>query len=912
MLEVRVLGPVEVTAAGVPLMLAGTLERALLVRLALAGGRSVSDDQLVRDLWGDAELARPVQRLRVLASRLRSSLGPHAELLQRSPAGFSLAAGALDLELATKATERMYRARTAGDRVAADRAATEALQQWRGPALTGLRTVPYAAKDAEHLDAEHLELQLALLESEVDRHSPTAGAELDRLARQNPLHERLIGLLARSLYYDGRRADALNALTRLKERLADQLGIDPTPATIDLELKLLRHDPAPQPPATPRAVPVRAPEAGSVFVGRADELCTLAAELARPGLVTVLGGPGVGKTRLAQEVALSTQSTGRQVGWLDLAPLRSPASVNGALEAAIGLDSRPGDPIAHCAEALDGSLLVIDNAEHLIDEVAKLAAELLRTAPALSILVTSQRPLHISGEELHHLHALPADAAVALFCARAGALPGPEAEAICTAVDRLPLGIELAAGLTRTLTITQIAKRINDRLRLLIGGPRDNGRRHTSLQSALDWSHDLLDPTSRIVLRRLAVFPGGCTLEAAEAVISGDDLPAADIVPVLTELVDRSLVTVRSAAGVRRFGLLETVRDYATNRLRESGDEPVVRELQIVWCRQLATTADTGGDPGSKELIAVVNEEEPNLRSAIDWCLGDGGRPEAVLGLVSPLWWHWRMRGSLPQARIWLRTGLTHTGPEPTTDQAVGLRVLASVARHSGDLDEALDCGERALTAFHALSDSGGLILTLYGLCLTSIGLERYTDAIDYGEDGCHLAAAVNDQTMLAGLLDNLGIALRCLGRLDEAEAKILEALRIQPDDEFAVAAETEHLALIAALRGDPVRARQLSLQALRYFRDRELVEAQVGILESIACLEVADHPIAALRMLTVAAHHREILGTPGYVPDRIAERTAALTAARKALGTDAVLIERTARDLPLKQLVDGLLAPAE
>jgi predicted ATPase/DNA-binding SARP family transcriptional activator len=910
MLEVRILGPVEVTAAGVPLVVAGTLERALLVRLALAGGRSVSDDQLVRDLWGDADLARPVQRLRVLASRLRASLGPHADLLQRSPAGFALVARALDLELATEATRRMYRARTTGDPAAADLAATEALEQWRGPALTGLRTVPYAAKDADRLDAEHLELQLVVLESEVDHNSPTAAAELERLARINPLHEHLIGLLARSLYYDGRRADALKELTRLKQRLADQLGIDPTPATTELELKLLRHDPAPE--SSTRVVPIRTPEAGSTFVGRADELRTLLAMLAQPGLATVLGGPGVGKTRLAQEVAVSTQRTGRPIAWLDLAPLRSPAPVSNALEAALGLGSRAGDPVAHCAEALGGALLVIDNAEHLIDEVAELAAELLRTAPALSILVTSQRPLHISGEELHHLNPLPADAAVALFCARTGAQPGPEAEAICTAVDRLPLGIELAAGLTRTLTVTQIAKRINDRLRLLVGGPRDNGRRHTSLQTALDWSHDLLDPTSRIVLRRLAVFPSGCTLEAAETVLPGGDLHAADIVPVLTELVDRSLVTVRSAAGVRRFGLLETVRDYATNRLRESGDESVVRELQIGWCRNLATAADTGGDPGTEELIALINEEEPNLRSAIDWCLGADGRPDAVLGIVSPLWWHWRMRGSLPQARIWLRTGLAHTGPEPTPDQAVGLRVLASVARHSGDLDEALDCGERALTAFHALGDTGGLIFTLYGLCLTSIGLERYTDAIDYGEDGCHLAAAVDDLPMLAGLLDNLGIALRCLGRLDEAEAKILEALRIQPDDEFAVAAETEHLALIAARRGDRSRARQLSLKALVYFRDRELVEAQIGILESIACLEVAEHPISALRMLSVAAHHRKLLGTPGYVPDRLTDRTAALAAARKAVGTDAVLIERTARDLPLKQLVDGLLAPGE
>jgi predicted ATPase/DNA-binding SARP family transcriptional activator len=919
MLEVRVLGPVEVTAAGAPIVVTGTLERALLVRLALAAGRSVSDDQLVRDLWGEAELARPVQRLRVLASRLRTSLGPHADLLQRPPAGLTLAARAVDLEIATKATERMYRARTTGDRTAADLAATEALEQWRGSALTDLRTVPYGAKDGDRLDAEHLELQLALLESEVDRHSPTAGAELARLARRHPLHERLIGLLALSLHHDGRRADALDELTRLKHRLADQLGIDPTPATTDLELRLLRQDPhpapAPQSLAATRAIPLptlRPPQPGNAFVGRAEELQALLGDLAQPGLASVLGGPGVGKTRLAQEVAVGTQRAGRPVGWLDLAPLRPPASVTTALEAALGLDSRPGDPLPHCADALDGTLLVIDNAEHLVDEVAKMVAELLRTTPALSILVTSQRPLRITGEQLHRLDPLPSDAAVTLFCARTGTEPGPEAEAICTAVGRLPLGIELAAGLTRTLTVTQIAQRIDDRLRLLIGGLRDNGRRHTSLQSALDWSHDLLDPTSRIVLRRLAVFPGGCTLEAAEDVLPGGDLDTGDIVPLLAGLVDRSLVTVRSTAGVRRFGLLETIRDYATQRLRESGDESAVRELQIEWCRQLATAADTGGDPGTKELIAVVNEEEPNLLSAIDWCLGAGGRPEAVLGIVAPLWWHWRMRGSLPQARTWLRAGLAHTGPQPSPDQAVGLRVLASVARHSGDLEEAGDCGERALTAFRALGDDRGLIVTLYGLCLTSIGLERYAEAIQYGEDGCARAAAVGDPVMLAGLLDNLAIALRCLGRFDEAEAKIAEALWTQPDDEFVVAAETEHLGLIAWRRGDPGRARQLSLEALVYFRDRELVEAQVSILETIACLEVAERPADALRLLTVAAHHRALLGTPGFVPDRLADRTTALTAARRTLGADAVAIERTAREVPLKQLVDGLLAPDE
>lgn len=812
-LDVRVLGTVEVTADGTPLGVDRPLERALLVRLALAGGNGVPDDTLARDLWGDEELARPAERLRLLASRLRRTLGESAGALRRTPAGFALRATAADLAAVDDARVRLHAARRTGDTSATGAAAEEALRHWRGPALADLRSVPYGAAEGERLDARHLELRIDLIAAQLDQGETLAGADLEGLVAEHPLNERLVGLLATHLYREGRQADALARVAALRQALADDLGVDPAPATAELELQLLRQDPRLDPPDRPsrpsepaRDVlpPLHLPEPAGGFVGRGSERDALLSRLSAPGLVSLIGGPGVGKTRLAREVASAGRRAGWPLAWIDLATIRTEDRVTAALATAAGVESGTADPLPRCMQLLTGALLVIDNAEHVVDQAAELVATLLRNTPGLSVLVTSQRPLRISGEEVYPVGPLSPQASVALFCDRSGAEPGPEVDAICAAVDRLPLGIELAAGLTRTLTIQQLSDRLYDRLRILVGGGRDAGPRHTSLRSALDWSHDLLDPPARALLRRFAAFSGGCTLEAAEQVLPGDGVDQAEVAAVLTELVDRCLVTVQTTDGVRRFGLLETVRDYALDRLRESGEEATVKDRHVEWCRQLTVAAAGYGGSNHTELVDALRAEEANLRAAVDWCLGDGD-PAGVLEIVPPSWWYWWSRGLMTEAREWLRRALAASGPTPSVERASGLRAVAALTRNSGDFADARMLGEEALATYKAVGDDHGVTAALLGLCITSLALGELDDALRYGEESRARAESAGEERLRGAALNNTALALRCLGRSDEAQSRFTEALAIWHalDDQRGAAGTITCLAIVARQRRD-------------------------------------------------------------------------------------------------------------
>ncbi|TCO44456.1 putative ATPase [Kribbella antiqua] len=648
-LEVLVLGPLAVRLGGAPISVDRPLERALLVRLALAGGMSVPDHRLAADLWGDVDLARPTERLRVLASRLRAAIDS-PDSLTRVNGGYALAAQLTDLTEARAAAERMHAAVRAGDHLAVRTAARQALALWRGPSLADLRTVPYAVTEGEQLDAWRLTLQVELLDAELALgHAAEAGRELEALAAENPLHERLWCLLALALYRTGRQADALSRMARLRNRLAEELGVDPAPDSAAMELRLLRQDPtlllsAPEPAAPPAAPAADLPSPLTSFVGRQQELSSLVKRLDEPGLVTLTGGPGSGKSRLSSEAARAV--AGRVVRLIELAPLQRESAV---LEAIVGDDAGGSDPIAAAAAALDGSVLVLDNAEHVVEQVAEIVAGLLRRAPSLTVLVTSQRPLQLAAEEVRPMRPLDALAAAQLFTERCAAdAQGADPEqvsAICTAVDRMPLGIELAAGLTRTLTVPQLAKRLADRMRLLVAGSRDSQARHTSLVAALDWSHQLLGEAERAVLRRVAVFAGGFTLEAAEQVA----LDPRDVAPALTELADRSLLTVEAVNG-RRFRLLETVRDYALAKLEEAGETELARAAELEWATQyVRTLGEEDNDFASAQSVGAVFAEWPNLLDALDRA---PGTDNALAGLRLALEMHfpWLIRGWYPEA----------------------------------------------------------------------------------------------------------------------------------------------------------------------------------------------------------------------------------------------------------------------
>ncbi|MEI8412923.1 MULTISPECIES: ATP-binding protein [unclassified Kribbella] len=764
-LEVLVLGPLAVRRGGIPVSVDRPLERALLVRLALAGGMSVPDHRLAADLWGDVDLARPTERLRVLASRLRAALGS-PDSLTRVNGGYALAARLSDLTEAQAAAERVHAAVRSGDHFGVRAAARAALALWRGPSLADLRTIPYAVTEGEQLDAWRLALQVELLDAELALgHAAEAGRELEALAAENPLHERLWCLLALALYRTGRQADALSRMARLRTRLADELGVDPAPDTAAMELRLLRQDPslllqAPEPAAPP---PADLPSPLTSFVGRQQELSSLVKRLGEPGLITLTGGPGSGKSRLSFEAARAVP--GRVVRLVELAPLQRESAV---LEAIVGDDTGGPDPIGAAATALDGSLLVLDNAEHVIEQVAEIVAALLRRAPLLTVLVTSQRPLQLAAEEVRPMPPLDALSAAQLFterCATDAQGADPEqVAAICTAVDRLPLGIELAAGLTRTLTVPQLAKRLADRMRLLVAGARDSQARHASLVAALDWSHQLLGDTERAVLRRVAVFAGGFTLEAAEQVA----IDPRDVAPALTELADRSLLTVEAVHG-RRFRLLETVRDYALAKLEESGETETARAAELDWAVGFVRAVGSAdNDFSSAESVAEVFSEWPNLLDVLDRA---PGTDRAVAGLRLAIAMHtpWLIRGWYAEA-VRHFDALTDAPGATTAERLTALSNHAFVLTMRGSLDQAATLLTEAESLAKEHNDDALTLTVLYYRSIVEIERGHLLDAFTPLLAGQALArTAPQHERRLSAFTDALGTLYVYAGQPEKA-----------------------------------------------------------------------------------------------------------------------------------------------
>jgi predicted ATPase/DNA-binding SARP family transcriptional activator len=775
LLDVRVLGSIAIASGDGTVLVDRPLERAFFVRLVLARGTPVPDERLAADLWGDVELHRAPQRLRVVASRLRSSLGEHAAAVGRSPAGYRAAAGPSDLLAAEDAASRMHAAARSADRTGVRDAAVAALACWRGAALADLRGVPYAQAEGERLDAWWLELTVHRLRAELELGAgEELVVELTGLAGEHPLHEPIGGMLAHALYRAGRQADALDRLARLRRALADELGVDPSPDTAELELRLLRQDPAllaPRPPAasidTRQAVqPLPAPR--SSFVGRTADLAALLGTVAAPGIVTLVGGPGSGKSRLAIEAARAVAD--RAVRVVELAPLHHDDVVPAVADTA-GVEIGAGDPLPAAAAALDGSLLLLDNAEHVIDEVSAAVRALRLAAPALTVLVTSQRPLLLSGETQVRVGPLAPSAAAALFVERAApdARPDPaEVATICAAVDHLPLGVELAAGLTRALTVTQVARRITDRIRLLVGGRRDTGGRHTSLRAALDWSHELLGEPERAVLRRLGVFAGGCDLDAAERVTSAGDVQVGDIAPALTDLVDRSLVGVVAGGDGQRFVLLETVRDYALGRLAAAGEADAARARHLTWCIDHVTRLAEVDEFASADTVAAAFAEWPNVLEALETAPGTA-RAAGALRLANAMHSPWLVRGRFRAARHHF-AALVDAPGAGAAERAQAMSNHGFHALMAGVTGEAI----AMLAAASELAAGSGddeLVLDVryhHGILTTQLG--KLAESIATLRAGRELARARGDRREWT-FADALGTALLFAGETEEALA---------------------------------------------------------------------------------------------------------------------------------------------
>ncbi|MEU0271739.1 BTAD domain-containing putative transcriptional regulator [Streptomyces sp. NPDC006307] len=690
----RVLGATQALRPdGTEAPLAGPRLRALLTALAAAAGRTVPVAGLAAHVWpdddpADALPADETAALQALVGRLRRALGRDA--VRSEPGGYRLVARPEDIDLFRfeRLAADAAAALAAGDPAAAARLLDEALGLWRGPALADL---PGRDRDplAVRARLRHTEARRARLAAEVALGRPQdALPGLAELVADRPLDEPLAALRIRALRAAGRPAEALQAYEEVRAGLAARLGTAPGPELRALHAELLAADKEPKPAEAPdsRRAPRPPAPPGNLrarltsFIGRDTELAALAEAVRRHRLVTLLGPGGVGKTRLALETADTADTTDRPDGvWIaELAPVRDEDAVVETVLTALGAreplrwntDGRARDPLAHLLEHCGRRrlLLVLDNCEHVIGAAARLADTLLAACPGVTVLATSREPLGVPGEAVRPVEPLPEDAALRLLAERgAAARPGfdvsddPDACAeICRRLDGLPLGIELAAARLRALTPRQIADRLDDRFRLLTGGSRTALPRQQTLRAVVDWSWDLLDAVERVVLRRLAVFSGGCSLPLAEEVCAEPDT-----LERLASLVDKSLVVADPAPdGTMRYRLLETVADYAAARLAEAGERETTARRHLTAHRELARTGDRElRGPRQTEWLNTFETEHDNLRAALRTAVELGEEQEGLC-LALSLNWFWQLRGHQSDARVW-SAAVAALGPDP-------------------------------------------------------------------------------------------------------------------------------------------------------------------------------------------------------------------------------------------------------
>ncbi|MHC1559519.1 BTAD domain-containing putative transcriptional regulator [Actinomycetospora sp. C-140] len=699
MLSIALLGPVEVRRDGELLSVPSGRTTEVLVRLALDAGRTVRAEQMLDELWDGAG----ANTLQSKVSQLRRALGDTA-LVAHDHGGYRLALAPerIDVAAVERLADQVAAAREAGDAEAVRDHAARALAVFRGDVLAGAGDGAWLAPHRRRWE----ELRLGLVEDHLAaRVALGAGGEvvgeLEELTARHPLREGLWASLVTALYRAGRQADALAAYARVRRRLVDDLGVDPGPGLRRLEEQILAQNAAlagleasAAPDLRPGNLPPRAPG----LVGRATETAAIRARLDEHPLVTVVGPAGVGKTRTALAVAADLEAPGG-VWLVRLDGVADPAAVPSAVAATLGVPV--GDLGAHLAGS--PAVLLLDNAEHLLDAVAALADRLLAAAPRARVLVTSQAPLGLDVETVVPLDPLgPADAE-ALFAARAARLPrpvtvDPDAVAhLCRRLDGLPLAIELAAARLTTLSVPEIARRLDDRFGLLRDPASRAPARRRALGDAIAWSHDLLDDADRRGLWGLAVFAEGAPLPAAEHVLAALDVP--DAVDVVGRLVARSLVTVDVTDDGVRYRLLDSVRAHARDRIAEAGLADVAGAAHAAW---FAATAESQAlavrGPGQPACLVTARTERANIDAALDRCAAHD--PRRGLRIAVGFGWTWVVLGDgvAGAARVRRALGAAEALGDPSDELVVDALLLTGwleasagdVGRAEGDLDRAL------------------------------------------------------------------------------------------------------------------------------------------------------------------------------------------------------------------------------
>ncbi|MEP7112488.1 MAG: BTAD domain-containing putative transcriptional regulator [Ilumatobacteraceae bacterium] len=883
LVRVRILGPVGIWRDGVEVAVPSGRPRAILAMLAMQAGRSVSADQLITGLWGEDAPITAAKTLQVHVSTLRSRLRDAEVALVFSAAGYRLDIDPKQVDVACfeSLTEQGFAALAQERNDVASRSLQEALDEWSGDPLSNVMDAAFASHEAERLALRRLAVRQARLDADLSLGlGVTLVDEARAIAEANPYDERACGQLMVALYRAGQPAAALRAFGAAREALGEELGLDVGPELVELERQVLMHDDRllVQPPST-SARANNLPQELSRFIGRQTEADVLRTSIYRSRLTTVAGAGGAGKTRIALHVAgslLDDYSDG--VLLVELAPLTTAETVAAAVAAVVGSGPDEGTPGMANAIGTRSMLLVLDNCEHVVDAVAALAHGLLRQCPNLRILTTSREPLAIDGEQVYRLpplglvpventdiEAIRTCDAVRLLADRA-ALQRSEfmidehnasaAARICARLDGMPLAIELAAARLRTLTIDELARRLDERFDVLTASGRQVLARQQTLRALIDWSYQLLADPEQRMLDRLSVFVGGFTIDGAEAICSTEaDMDALELV---TALVDKSLVEVSERTS-GRFRLLETIREYAAEHLADRQGS-ISRAVRVAHARHFLALAEKAAPsleqgPGQLDWLARLTVELDNLRAAAITFSEHPDGSEEGLRLVNALNLYWDRRALYLEGAATTTALLAHASAVEQSEQYVlALCTGADMLERVGDLERARELADEAarlallvgsidleihaalrtsllaarrgdlqtardlLSSYDAPDRVGFLAIRLPMVrAYVCLYLEEYANARVELDKAAKAARASGNERRLAAILSNISVIDVIDGDLESATFHLQDAqtLAARMGDHTTLLYANINLGLVAIQAGDHTRARIRYREAL-------------------------------------------------------------------------------------------------